>query len=160
GDTGLLAERLSDERLQVWQPLERRDLSSWKKITARTEWKNGPGEERLARVEVNQRTHDGVFRSPLGQRMDLGTTSAWIIRPRLLQIPGVAEVFQVGGERKQYQVVVDPHALEEFGVTLEQVEQAVKESNISVAGGFSIHGESERPIRILGLLGPLPADVL
>src|SRR5262249_15159098 len=159
GDTGLLAERLDEDRVQVWLPNDRRDLSSWEKVQARAT-RVGPPPAVKFRIEIEQRDHEVVFPSPLQQRMELGTTSAWIIRPRLLQIPGVAEVFQVGGERKQYQVVVDPEALEEFGVPLEQVEQSVKESNVSAPGGFALQGESERPIRILGLLGPTSAAVI
>ncbi len=40
--------------------------------------------------------------------MDLRTTADWVVRPRLLKMPGVAEVIVMGGDRKQYQVLVDP----------------------------------------------------
>jgi HME family heavy-metal exporter len=86
--------------------------------------------------------------------MALRTIADWVIRPRLLKIPGVAEVFVQGGDRKQYQVLVDPAALLEHNVTLQQVELALKESNINTSGGFAVQGETERPIRVLGRLGP------
>ncbi len=86
--------------------------------------------------------------------MDLRSIADWVIRPRLRKIPGVAEVFVQGGERKQYQILVDPSALLEYDVSLEQVERALTQSNINTSGGFAIQGESERPIRILGRLGP------
>ena len=66
----------------------------------------------------------------------------------------MAEVFVQGGERKQYQILVEPAALLEYGVSLEDVEQALAASNINTSGGFATEGESERPIRILGRLGP------
>ena len=88
--------------------------------------------------------------------MDLRTTADWVVRPRLLKIPGVAEVFVQGGDRKQYQVLVDPAALLEYDVTLQQVEQALKENNLNTSGGFAVQGETERPIRVLGRLGPDP----
>jgi Cu/Ag efflux pump CusA len=84
--------------------------------------------------------------------MDLRTISDWVIRPRLLKVSGVAEVFMQGGDRKQYQVMLDPTALLEYDVTVQDVEQALSESNINTSGGFAITGESERPIRILGRL--------
>src|SRR5262249_21330528 len=97
---------------------------------------------------------------PLQQQMDLRTTADWLIRPRLLQVPGVAEVLVVGGERKQYQVQVDPAALLDFDVTLMQVEQAVKDNNLNAVGGFTQEGQQERPIRVIGRLGPWPAKVI
>ena len=73
---------------------------------------------------------------------------------RGLKIPGIAEVFTQGGERKQYQILVNPTSLLEYGVSLQEVERALQESNINTSGGFAVQGESERPIRILGRLGP------
>ncbi|MFN4261736.1 MAG: efflux RND transporter permease subunit [Gemmataceae bacterium] len=92
--------------------------------------------------------------------MELNTLAHWVIRPRLLQIPGIAEVIILGGERKQYQVHVQTEALTEFGVTYQQVEQALRESNLTASGGFAIQGDNEKAIRILGRLGPHPEQVL
>lgn len=99
---------------------------------------------------------------PTSDQRSLGlrTLADFVVRPRLLQIPGVAEVFVQGGARKQYQILVDPTALEEYDVTLQQVEQALQESNTNTSGGFAIQGEIERPIRVLGRLGPDSAQVL
>src|SRR5205807_4720312 len=82
------------------------------------------------------------------QQMDLRITADWVIRPRLLQVPGIAEVLVMGGDRKQYQVLVDPNALLEYDVTLQQVEQAVKGNNLNASGGFTVEGQQERPIRV------------
>jgi CzcA family heavy metal efflux pump len=92
--------------------------------------------------------------------MELGTLAHWVVRPRLLRIPGIAEVIVMGGERKQYQVLINPEALLEYGVNLRDVEGAVKAGNLNATGGFDIQGESERPIRVVGRLGPEPAKVL
>ncbi len=91
---------------------------------------------------------------------DLGTLAHWVVRPRLLRVPGVAEVIVLGGERKQYQVLVDPDALHEYGVTLPQVVVALRASNLNTSGGFHVRAESERPIRVLARVGPDPARVL
>lgn len=92
--------------------------------------------------------------------MDLGTVANWEVRPRLLRIPGVAEVFVAGGDRKQYQVLLNPDALREYGVTVNQVEEALRASNLNATGGLDIRGDAERPIRILARLGASPEKVI
>lgn len=92
--------------------------------------------------------------------MDLGTLAHTVIRPRLLKIPGVAEVIVLGGEKKQYQVLLNPDALRKFGVTVPEVEAAVRASNLNATGGFDVRGDTERPIRVLAQLGPEPARVI
>ena len=57
--------------------------------------------------------------------MALRTEADWIVRQRLLTIPGVSQVFTMGGERKQFQVLVNPDSLTRYGVTLKEVEAAV-----------------------------------
>ncbi len=104
-------------------------------------------------------TSDGIkhtitFPSELEQQIELGTLGDWVVRPRLLKVAGVAEAFLQGGDRKQYQILVNPSALSDYGVTLQDVERVLAESNINTSGGFAITGESERPIRILGRVGP------
>ncbi|MBM3980725.1 MAG: efflux RND transporter permease subunit [Planctomycetes bacterium] len=92
--------------------------------------------------------------------MELGTLAHWTVRPRLLKIPGVAEVIVLGGEKKQYQVFLNPDALRKFGVTVPEVEAALRASNVNTTGGFDVRGDVERPIRVLAQLGPDPARVL
>ncbi len=92
--------------------------------------------------------------------MELGTLAHTVIRPRLLKIPGVAEVIVLGGEKKQYQVLLNPDALRKFGVTVPEVEAALRASNVNTTGGFDVRGDAERPIRVLGQLGPDPAKVI
>jgi HME family heavy-metal exporter len=95
---------------------------------------------------------DDVDLSP----MELRTAADWIVRQRLLTVPGVAQVFTMGGERKQFQVLTDPDAMTRFGVTLEQVEQAVRESNENGTGGYlDRQGPSELLVRSLGRIQSL-----
>ncbi len=85
--------------------------------------------------------------------MELRTTADWVIRQRLLTIPGVAQVFATGGDRKQYQVLVDAEKLQQFGVTLEQVKEAVISSNDNGTGGYlDQQGPNELLVRSLGRL--------
>ncbi|MBN8602593.1 MAG: efflux RND transporter permease subunit [Planctomycetes bacterium] len=83
--------------------------------------------------------------------MELRTEADWIVRQRLLTIPGVSQVFTMGGERKQFQVRVNPDAMTRYGVTLEEVEAAVSKSNENGTGGYlDQQGPSEFLVRSLG----------
>ncbi|MGE0759068.1 MAG: efflux RND transporter permease subunit [Pirellulaceae bacterium] len=83
--------------------------------------------------------------------VDLRTLADWVVRQRLLAIPGVSQVFTMGGGRKQFQVLVDPDALLRYGVTLHQVKQAVVNSNQNATGGYlDQQGPNELLVRALG----------
>ena len=83
--------------------------------------------------------------------LELRTLSDWVIRQRLLTIPGVSQVFVIGGGRKQFQVLVDPDALRAFGLTLDEVKAAVAESNRNATGGYlDERGPTELLVRGLG----------
>lgn len=68
--------------------------------------------------------------------MDLRTLADWVIRPRLLGVPGVAQVTIFGGEVKQYQILVDPIKMKDYGVTLPDVMRAARRANQNAAAGF------------------------
>jgi HME family heavy-metal exporter len=88
--------------------------------------------------------------------MELRTLADWVVRQRLLTIPGVSQVFTMGGGRKQYQVLVDPNELLRYGVTLEQVETALAESNQNATGGYlDEQGPNELLVRSLGRIRSL-----
>jgi CzcA family heavy metal efflux pump len=116
--------------------------------------------EARALLVIDGQSREVVFRTPLEQQMDLRATVDWIIRPRLRKVLGIAEVIVMGGEAKQYHVLVDPNALAEFAVSLEQVQEALKENNLNTSGGFTLEGQTERPVRVIGRLGPLPEKVV
>ncbi len=161
--TGLLAELVLEndkpKNVSVWQPVDRHRVESWKPVEFSITDKSSIA-NRTLKLTVAGQSHDVRFPSAAEQQLSLRTTADWVIRPRLLKVTGVAEVFLQGGDRKQYQVLIDPAALLEYDVTLQDVEQALKESNINTSGGFAVQGETERPIRVLGRLGPDSALVL
>lgn len=83
--------------------------------------------------------------------LEVRTLGDWVVRQRLLTIPGVSQVFTMGGERKQFQVLVDPEAMLAYGVTLRQVKQAVQNSNENATGGYlDEQGPNELLVRALG----------
>src|SRR5262249_30865894 len=116
--------------------------------------------ERNVTVTINGQTHEAHFGTALQRQIEMRTTADWIVRPRLLKVPGLAQVMVMGGGRKQYQVQVDPAALEAYDVTLPQVEEALRKNNANASGGFAVRGGTERPIRIFGRLGPDTDQVL
>ncbi|MBA3694174.1 MAG: efflux RND transporter permease subunit, partial [Acidobacteria bacterium] len=82
--------------------------------------------------------------------LDVRTLADWTIRPRLLTIAGVAQVINIGGGVKQYQVLVTPEKLKQFGVTVEQVTAALEKSNSNSTGGFVDAQSQEYLVRNLG----------
>ncbi len=90
---------------------------------------------------------EGGKTSPLEVR----TLADWVVRQRLLTIPGVSQVFTMGGGRKQFQVLIDPNALLKYGLTLQEVRKAVEESNENATGGYlDEQGPNELLVRALG----------
>jgi HME family heavy-metal exporter len=83
--------------------------------------------------------------------MEVRTLADWVVRQRLLTIPGVSQVFTMGGGRMQYQVLVDPDALRTFDLTMSDVHEALSRSNLNATGGYlDDHGASELLVRGLG----------
>jgi len=83
--------------------------------------------------------------------MELRTLADWVVRQRLLTIEGVSQVIVMGGDRKQFQVLVDPDLLVRYGVTLHEVKEALQQSNQNTAGGYlDEQGPQEFLVRSLG----------
>ncbi len=68
--------------------------------------------------------------------MDLRTFAEWNIRPRLLSIPGVAQVTTIGGEFKEYQVLADPYKMRFYNVSMDELESTCRSLNQNSSGGF------------------------
>jgi CzcA family heavy metal efflux pump len=77
----------------------------------------------------------GVSSKTLSQT-ELSTLARWTIRPRLMAIPGVANVAIWGQRDRQLQVLVDPDRLRNHGVTLDDVVRATRDAVAVAAGGF------------------------
>ena len=82
--------------------------------------------------------------------IELRTTAETVIRRRLLAVPGVSQVIATGGEQKQYEVVVEPTRLRQYGVTVVDVEQALAAANRNATAGFQVAEGQEYLIRGLG----------
>jgi CzcA family heavy metal efflux pump len=73
---------------------------------------------------------------PLLTQTDVSVLMKWVIEPRLLAVPGVANISTYGLQPKQYQVMVKPSDLRDHGVTLDQVKLAVKQAAVLGSAGF------------------------
>ena len=108
----------------------------------------GLGEVLMWTVEFEK---EGNFRTPEGEWLTnrvqrlayLRTVQDWIIRPQLRTIPNVADVDAIGGYVKQYHVLPDPRTLQGYGLTLQDVINALEHNNRSLGAGFvERHGEA------------------
>ncbi len=82
--------------------------------------------------------------------LELRTLADWTIRPRFLTITGVSQVIPIGGGVKQYQALVSPEKLKQFGITIEEVSTALEKSNVNSTGGFVDAQSQEYLVRNLG----------
>lgn len=67
---------------------------------------------------------------------DLRTMADWNVAPRLLSIPGVAQVHTIGGNSKEYQILADPLKMNYAGVSLAELISTCENMNINTSGGF------------------------
>jgi len=83
---------------------------------------------------------------------NLRTVQDWIVRRRLLTIPGIVQVNSWGGPTKQFEVEADPRKLEAYGVSVPQIINALANANINVGGREVRIGQQSINIRGVGLM--------
>ena len=71
--------------------------------------------------------------------MELKDLHEWVIKPQLRTLPGVSEINAWGGQTKQFQIVVDPAVLNQYGLTLHDVAKRVEDNNSNFGGGYIEH---------------------
>ncbi|HNQ22185.1 MAG TPA: CusA/CzcA family heavy metal efflux RND transporter [Phycisphaerae bacterium] len=76
-----------------------------------------------------------VVTSPTRDLTELRTLQDWVIAPALRTVPGVAEVNSWGGYKKQYEVRIDPARLISYGLTFDEVTDAIRANNLNAGGG-------------------------
>lgn len=75
----------------------------------------------------------------------------WKIIPQLRMVPGVADITSFGGTVKEYQIKLDPYRLRKFGISIDQVNQAVANNSSNVGGGLMHRGDESLVVRGIGL---------
>jgi len=104
-------------------------------------------------------TVEGKDRTPT----ELRTIEDWVIKPQLLNVPGVAEVNSIGGFTRQYHVLPDPAKLAGYGLTFRDVFEALAANNANAGGATINHNGEQYVIRGVGLaqtIGDLESIVL
>ncbi len=84
--------------------------------------------------------------------MELRTLADWVLRPRLLAVPGVAGVVVYGGQVREYQVLVSPERLRRFDLTLEEVAAASRDATALMGAGYLDRLTQRLPIRGDGMV--------
>lgn len=82
--------------------------------------------------------------------MEQRTLADWVVRQRLLTIPGISQVIAIGGGRKQYQIMVNPKRLASLGLSLHDIETSVREAQTNTTGGFLENKNQEYLVRNMG----------
>jgi Cu(I)/Ag(I) efflux system membrane protein CusA/SilA len=95
---------------------------------------------------------DRTGRHDLGQ---LRSLQDWLLRFELKSVPGVAEVASIGGMVRQYQIVLDPERMAAYGVSQQQIAEAVRAANGETGGAVVEMGEAEHMVRASGYLRTL-----
>ena len=93
------------------------------------------------------------FKKPDGSSYsstELKTIQNWIIRPQLRNIPGVADVNTIGGFTKQYHVAPNPEKLMAYGLTFQNVMEALMKNNANMGAGYIEHSGEQYLIRTPG----------
>ena len=79
--------------------------------------------------------------------LDLRTLADWTIRPRLLSTGGVAQVAVLGGDVKEYQILIDPARMRHYGVSIDEVLAATRGMNVNTNGGVMYEHSNEYIVR-------------
>ncbi len=134
----------------------------------------------FARQLVNERLQEARDSLPAGAQIELGPVSTglgeilhltldgpkyslmqrrtmmdWIVAPQLRTVPGIAEINTMGGQAKQYQVLVDPEKLIARKLTMRQVFEALSRGNQNAGGAYITHGAEQQIVRGSGLVESL-----
>lgn len=102
-----------------------------------------------------ERPDDGQRELTQEELMERRTIQDWVVRPLLRSIPGVAEINSQGGYVKQYQALVDPGRLRHYGLSVQQVVQAIADNNSNASGGVLPQVQEQYLIRGVGLIRTL-----
>lgn len=84
--------------------------------------------------------------------MELRTLAEWVLRPRLMTIPGVSQVISIGGGLKQYQILVSAEKLNLYQLSIEQVDKELAQISQNTTGGFLEKNGQEFLVRNIGVV--------
>lgn len=91
----------------------------------------------------------------LAQLMEERAIQEWYVKPRLLTVPGVAEINTIGGFEKQFHIQPDPEKLARYGISFQEVVAALNATNQNVGGGYIQQTSEQFLVQGSGLLSDL-----
>lgn len=129
-------------------------------------WSRQRVQERLAEVELPYGAVPGLdpLTSPVGEiyryiiesdkhsLRELTDLQNWVVIPRIKEVSGVADVTNFGGITTQFQIEIDPSRLEQYGLSLGQVTEAIENNNANVGGSMLRRGDLGYVVRGIGLI--------
>ncbi|MGE8535637.1 CusA/CzcA family heavy metal efflux RND transporter [Chryseobacterium sp. D764] len=132
-------------------------------------WARQRIQERLTDVELPYDAQPGLdpLTSPIGEvyryiiesnnhsLRELTDLQTFVIIPRIKQISGIADVTNFGGITTQFQIELDPHKLEQYGLSLSEVTETISKNNVSAGGSMLSRGNLAYVIRGIGLVKDL-----
>ena len=83
---------------------------------------------------------------------ELRELQRWVVIPTLRQVPGIADVTNFGGETTQFQVILDPARLIQYGLSLKDVTDAITNNNSNAGGSILLRGDQGFVVRGIGLI--------
>lgn len=90
---------------------------------------------------------EGENYSPL----ELRTIQDWLVKYELKSVPEVSQVLSIGGDVKQFQILVDPYSLLKYALALSEVVEKVRQNNQNIGASFITKGKEEYIVRSIGL---------
>lgn len=90
---------------------------------------------------------------PIYTLNDLKSLQDWTIARELQRLPGIAGVVGCGGTVKRYEIRPDPDRMRQYGITLDDLETVISQSNANVGGSFITQGNTVQIVRAVGLIG-------
>jgi CzcA family heavy metal efflux pump len=91
-----------------------------------------------------------AMRSDTASPMELKSTADWIVRRRVMSVPGIAEVMTIGGDERQVQLLVDPARLSSRGIGMNQVVEAMSRASANESAGVVVENGQELLIEGVG----------
>jgi CzcA family heavy metal efflux pump len=91
-----------------------------------------------------------AMRSDNASPMELKSVADWVVRRRIMSVPGIAEVMTIGGDERQVQLLVDPARLSARGVGMNQVVEAMKRASANESAGVVVENGQELLIEGVG----------
>lgn len=132
-------------------------------------WARQRIQERLTEVTLPYGAQPGLdpLTSPIGEvyryiiesnnhsLRELTDLQKFVIIPRIKQVSGIADVTNFGGITTQFQIELDPHKLEQYGLSLSEVTETISKNNVSAGGSMLPRGNLAYVIRGIGLVKDL-----